>query len=269
MNLLFDVGNTRIKWAFEQDGKLFAQGAILARGISESALLDAMQDYPEPAHIWISNVGSAAVLECLMSFLQKRYEVLSTQVQVSQQCCGIYNNYQEPGNLGVDRWVAAIGARSIVENGNVIVVDVGTAINIEWLSAANSYEGGVILPGTALMHDSLVGNTAGIESSFYHRDQIIGRSTSECVNSGVGFGLGGAVDRVVEEIEVEIINIESKLLKSVDKQLSGCSQNIEIVVTGGGYCSIKSHAVDRAIVEPNLVLLGLQRIARVPEEQTL
>lgn len=263
MDILIDIGNTRLKWACEDAGRLYDHGAMMVSDVSEARLQSAMEKISKPFSIWISNVGSVVVLDQMLGFLVKRYAIKPALVQVSEESCGVSNNYTNLESLGIDRWVAAIGARTLVGKGNVIVVDVGTAITIDWLSANNTYEGGVILPGTQLMHDSLVVNTAEIKSSYQHRNQIIGKTTPECVNSGVGFGLGGAVDRIIEEISVEIRKQAPELLKDTNND----DQSIELIVTGGGSGAIRSHAIDRAIVEPNLVLLGLQRIASETKEQ--
>jgi len=105
-----------------------------------------------------------------------------------------------------------LGARSIVSRGALIVIDAGTAITIDLVSAENSFEGGVILPGFETMHDSLLGRTAGIESDRQAVESVLGKNTRDCVNAGVQYGLIGAIERIVAEISAGISSDSLRLL---------------------------------------------------------
>ena len=143
----------------------------------------------------------------------------------------------------MDRWVAAIGARVVIPAGHVIIVDAGTAVTIDWLSDDNIYEGGVILPGLSLMHASLNSKTAGIKSIYTQADKIIGRTTEECVNSGVSYGLIGGVERVIEEMMLKI------------------PEPATILLTGGSASILMAMSKLEMSLQENLVLLGVAKVS--------
>jgi type III pantothenate kinase len=121
------------------------------------------------------------------------------------------------------------------------------------LTAEGSFEGGVILPGAQLMHDSLVARTAGIKSVFSASAGIVGKTTSECVNSGVLYGLGGAIDRVVEEM---VKTLESSHVKDKSERIGS-----QVLVTGGGAPALRSRVMSNGQNHSDLVLLGVQEFA--------
>ena len=243
MQLLFDIGNTRVKWAYYSDADIQSSGSIKAVDVCKSVLDETFSASAQPDSIWISNVGSAEVLEAVVDGCTDLYKVTPTILKISASSHGILNKYQSQDTLGVDRWVAAIGARLLVPTGDVIIVDAGTAVTIDWLSHKEVFEGGVILPGFSLMHSSLIKNTAGIKAKFSQSQKIIGRTTEECVNSGVSYGLVGAIDRMVHEIQQVIV------------------KDSTIILTGGSAPLIDAMSKFDMIVQPDLVLLGVASIA--------
>lgn len=246
--LLIDLGNTRIKWGWSDGERILYGGSGTTANCGDSqafvALQEAMQSAPE-FQVWISSVVSQ---ECLQQFIETQLAALPAQrisvVKVSQSACGIDNAYAQQQRLGVDRWVAVIGARAICAAGDLIVVDAGTATTIDWLDIDNVYQGGAILPGLQLMHDALTKKTAGIRVEFEKSGQLIGKSTSECVNSGVLHGAIGAVSHVVAEFRNHI------------------GRPTTVLLTGGGAPTLVSSAWKSWVLEPDLVLLGLLRLAR-------
>lgn len=196
MKLLIDAGNTRIKWAVANrfDDKIVASGilsddwSILAEFIGEI----------ESA--WVSCVAGELILTDLGAKVHAYFAVELHVVKVSASAAGMINNYADLNRLGVDRWLAALGARFLVSKGALVVIDAGTAVTVDLVSAENCFEGGVILPGFAVMHDALLERTAGIESHRQPVASVIGKATHDCVNSGVQYGLIGAIERVVAEI---------------------------------------------------------------------
>lgn len=211
MNLLLDCGNTRLKWAIADDQE------ILSRGIGEydEALngLGAAISGVSIKQVAVSSVASAEQLGLVLSSCEALRLPAVGLARVKDQACGVTNHYQRTDQLGVDRWVAVIGASILCQQSPVIVVDAGTAITVDFLSASMGYEGGAILPGLALMHDSLVGRTAGIFSNRVEVDSVFGKTTSECVNAGAFYGAVGAVERVINEMLHGVdANLKPKLL---------------------------------------------------------
>ncbi len=243
MRLLIDIGNTRLKWGCEINGRIEQTGVLDSTRLSRSVLDKGLSSIAKPKSAWVSSVGSPSSHKVLLEWLLQRYQLNAQVVKVRQAVTGFSNAYADLDALGVDRWVAAIGARECAQVKDIIIIDVGTAITIDYLTADNVFQGGVIYPGYRLMHDSLVGGTSGIKSEFFETDQIIGKTTSDCVNSGIAFGVAGAVERIVLEMQGSI------------------GAEAQILLTGGGAQALANKATLDARYEPNLVLHGLIAIA--------
>ena len=243
MRLLFDIGNTRIKWALVDGAEIIANGALSSNSTEFTQLSSQLSRYDIDS-AYACSVNSERTLSAVQDWLLTHYALQAVVIEVSQRVGKITNGYTQIDNLGVDRWVAAVGARRFIPNGDLIVVDVGTAITIDWLDADDVFQGGTILPGLVLMRDSLVSGTAHIESGHCHSTQIIGKTTAECVNSGVSYGALGAIERIVEEMRALI------------------GREARIVLTGGGAESLISKLRLKVSYAPQLVLLGLLQLSQ-------
>ena len=198
MLLLFDAGNTRLKWAVANaDDALLETGVIdyasLQSGIAELGARFSI------TCVAISSVIEAERNQCLDDLCWQHCGQRPMFARVSKEACGVSNTYRAQERLGVDRWVAAMGV-SDAPGVNRVIVDAGTAVTIDLVTADNAFAGGVILPGAKLMHDSLVGETVGIDSQRGRVSSVIGKTTDECVNAGASYGLVGAIDRVISEM---------------------------------------------------------------------
>jgi type III pantothenate kinase len=196
MRLLIDAGNSRIKWA--------VAGAQVDSVIEHGVIVDDWSVLIEYVgkldSAWLSCVASEQIRNAISSQVDDLFGFKPHVVAVTASVAGMVNVYQDLDKLGVDRWVAALGGRWLVSQGDLIIIDAGTAVTIDLVSAKNRFEGGVILPGFAIMHDALLGSTAGIQSQPAEAGSVIGKNTQECVNAGVQFGLLGAIERIVAEL---------------------------------------------------------------------
>ncbi|MGL1833224.1 type III pantothenate kinase [Rhodocyclaceae bacterium SMB388] len=196
MILLIDIGNTRIKWGLFEDGQWLREGALLHRDARELAAVVA-------AHAGIRsalgvNVAGPAMAGAIGEMLDK-HGLRLHWFHTSERCGGVINLYDTPQQLGVDRWTALIGARSIHE-GHCLVVTAGTATTIDRLDGAGQFVGGVILPGIDLMRRSLAGNTAQLPFA-EGRYTTTPRNTADAIVSGCLSAQIGAVKLLFRSIE--------------------------------------------------------------------
>ncbi|MFT6406742.1 MAG: type III pantothenate kinase [Arenicella sp.] len=197
MILLIDAGNTRIKWAVSSDQ---LDGITVSGVIDDDDWSELIAYVGKFESVWLSCVASEQVRNSILSKVESLFGLKAELATVTASAAGMLNSYDDLARLGVDRWVAALGARSIFSQGDLIIIDAGTAVTIDLVSAKNRFEGGAILPGFAIMHDALLGRTAGIQSQLQMVDSVVGKNTRDCVNSGVQYGLLGAIERVVAEM---------------------------------------------------------------------
>ncbi|MGO4332193.1 type III pantothenate kinase [Cupriavidus sp. M-11] len=176
--LLIDIGNTRLKWAWCQqawpgavaEGPLPAPwqhwGAVahdeLATLLAQwGALRETMPAGTRPL-VWVSNVAGAALAASLQAALDTEFGAgtKANWVRSAPRFGGLVNGYRDPGQLGVDRWIGSIGARCYRPHGALLIVTAGTATTLDVVSAQDRFEGGLILPGLDLMLGALARNTA-------------------------------------------------------------------------------------------------------------
>lgn len=251
MKLLIDIGNTRTKWIVADGREFVSRGAALNAEFSSSDL-----HLPDAiSSIWASCVGGDDRFEQVAKNIQLKLNLKVNRIRVEKERAGMQNAYRALDRLGVDRWVAAIGARDVLPQGALIVIDAGTAVTIDVVSNANSFEGGVILPGSVMMHDALVGRTAGISSALSEVGSIIGKSTEECVNAGALYGLAGAIERVVVEIQDGLSMAHSAVQ----------SGSATVLMCGGDADKLVSLLPASYQLEPDIIFRGLRVISEQSE----
>jgi len=158
--LLLDVGNSRCKWVH------VVAGRWAERGVLDNAQIDTLAhefaQLAAPSRILVSNVAEADMGPRLRELLSV-WPCAPMFVTAGAVQCGVRNGYQQPQQLGSDRWAALIGAWQQVR-GACLVVNCGTATTLDALSADGAFIGGLIVPGMALMRRSLSVHTAQVQA---------------------------------------------------------------------------------------------------------
>ena len=236
---LFDAGNTRIKWGLHDGRGYVATGAIAT---AEAArLLQALPAAPGAARGLASNVAGAQVGEALRGACEARGAGLEFIASRPEQL-GVTSGYRDPGQLGTDRWAALIAAHR-TGPGHKLVVNAGTALTIDALTADGRFLGGMIVPGPALMRRSLDRGTAGLrltEGVFAE----FPASTPDAITTGAVQACAGAVERMRDAMAG-----------------AGCTPS-QVVLSGGAAAELAAHLPIAATIRENLVLDGLLLIAR-------
>ena len=199
--LAIDIGNTRLKWALYEHARsgaaLQAHGAVFLETIDTLAEAE-WRDLPAPSSMLGCVVAGDGVKRRVEEQLEL-WEIEPRWVVSSAQACGVINGYDHPVRLGVDRWVALIGARHhMLARGRprpVLVVMVGTAVTVDALDATGRFLGGLILPGFGLMLRALEMGTAGLKAPTGEAVDFP-TNTSDALMSGGADALAGGVERM-------------------------------------------------------------------------
>ena len=159
----------------------------------------------------------------------------------------IKNDYSSPSTLGMDRLAAAVGAWSIEPGHDMLVIDAGTAITYDFVSASGVYKGGNIAPGKDLRFKSLHEHTGALPLV---EDNgvvpMLGNDTETAIRSGVLNGIRYEMEGYIEKM--------------------GCLfPSLLVFLTGGDAESFDIKAKRRIFALPNLVLRGLVRIVEYNE----
>lgn len=235
--LAVDMGNTRVKWGLARGGEWLAQGAVVHG--EAASLADAWAEIARPDRALVSNVAgteAAARLDALLEALK----VPHRYVESTARCCGVRNGYARPGQLGVDRWAALVGAWHLTGHG-CIVINAGTALTVDALSDEGVFLGGIIVPGAEVMRRSLARDTAGLEIAEGEFERFP-TSTENAIETGVVLALVGAVERMAEA------------------EAGECALEPLCLVSGGGAGRILPHLRLPTRHVDNLVLEGLARM---------
>ena len=202
--LAIDIGNTRLKWAqyaSPQSGAvLLAQGAVFLETIDTLAESEWKVLAP-PASMLGCVVAGEGVKRRVEEQLDQldQWDITPRWVVSTAQACGVTNGYDHTNRLGVDRWVALIGARQrVLALGRprpALVVMVGTAVTVDALDATGRFVGGLILPGFGLMLRALEMGTAGLKAP---TGDVVDfpTNTSDALMSGGADAIAGAVERM-------------------------------------------------------------------------
>ena len=236
--LAIDAGNTRIKWGVHDGARWAATGSVATAGAAR--LAEAFADAPAAPHAIASNVAGPGVATALENACSRRGATLRFIRSEAQQA-GVTNGYREPAQLGPDRWASLIAAHAM-GGGHKLVVNAGTALTIDALTAEGRFLGGLIVPGPALMRRSLDRGTAGLrltEGEFHD----FPRATPDAITSGAIQAGAGAVARLREDMA------------------KGGPAPALIVLSGGAAAELAPHLPIAFEVRENLVLDGLVLIA--------
>ncbi|WJI15252.1 type III pantothenate kinase [Pseudoxanthomonas winnipegensis] len=150
---LLDLGNTRLKAApLQADGRI---GTVVALDHGRGALLDQLRAQLPAygASACLASVAAPALTAGVLEVLQERFRLVSL-ARTQAQLAGLRVAYAEPARLGVDRFLAMLGARARGA-GPWLVAGVGTAVTIDLVAADGTHLGGRIAPSPQLMRQAL------------------------------------------------------------------------------------------------------------------
>lgn len=202
MKLLFDVGNSRVKWIWLHEGSFLQPGAMSHHGVPVAAIAEAVGQADRTCSgILLASVADPAWTASLAAELAAVFAVPVHVAESELEALGVRNGYLQPAQLGVDRWLAMLAAYHRWRTA-LCVVDVGTAVTIDLVAADGVHQGGGIIPGAALMRDSLLRSTGRIRAAAggggetAARD-FLGRDTESCIRQGALLACTGLVESCV------------------------------------------------------------------------
>lgn len=240
--LLFDFGNSRLKWASAgAEGIGPAQALAVATPDWIEQLHHALGRRERPQQIAIAAVAADAQLRTLLAVLERLWPDCRAQIASSSRRLGrLHSAYVEPERLGVDRFLACAAAAA--DAADRLVVAVGTALTIDWVAASGVHRGGLILPAPELMRRALLAETARIDWRREGTCVDFADNSEDALASGVWAGACGAVER------------------SFARAREGAAADLQLIVHGGAAATLIARLdLPAALIQqrPNLVFEGL------------
>jgi len=246
MLLTVDVGNTNTvlglfdgpelyeSYRIKTDPRVTADElALMFRGL--------LAGQPAPDAVAVCSTVPA-VLDQLTAMFERYFAAVPTVVVGPGVRTGVPLLTDNPREVGPDRVVNTLAAHTL-HGGPAVVVDFGTSTNFDVVSAKGEFLGGPLAPGIEISVDALAARAARLfKVELVEPRAVIGKNTSEALQSGLVYGFAGQVDGLVRRIADEL------------------GERPVVIATGGlshlmfGICETLDHH------EPDLTLIGLRLV---------
>ncbi len=198
MNLLLDLGNSRLKWACAENNQIQLGQTLPHHEITPQTLRNLWLDL-RPEKIGISCVGKVELLNIITNVMNELWQNIPITVATTQtHAFGVKNGYFPPKKLGVDRWLALIAVRQKT-NLPVCIVDCGTAITVDVLNEKGVHQGGLICAGLTLMKTALAFNTADLPLAKSPHNIGLAIETEAAIYNGTLFAACGLIERIMQQ----------------------------------------------------------------------
>ncbi len=244
--LQLDVGNSSAKWRLlDEGGRMLARGRYQPTDVASREALLGCTEHVDA--IWIASVADNTRNAELAGMLVDRWGVEPWLPRSERQTGDLVSSYAEPERMGVDRWLAMLGARSRTSE-RFCVVDAGSALTIDLVDASGRHEGGYIIPGPELMEKALLLDTDRVryEEAADHA-LAPGHSTAEAVRNGIALAQAGALTLAL-----------GGLGKGVAPGDTPC-----VFLCGGGSSMLAALYEGEFVQAPDLVFDGLEVMAQL------
>src|SRR5580700_3313289 len=249
MLLALDVGNTNITIGIFRNGLLADHRRL--RTVREQTsdewgiLLSSLLGFAGLDRTTLDGIVISSVVPPLDSALAEmahRYFDAQAMFITAETDTGLTILYENPSEVGADRIVNGVAALHKY-GGPCVIVDLGTAITFDAISANAEYLGGIIAAGIGISAEALFSRTARLPLvDFKMPERLIGANTVASMQSGLYYGAIGAIDGIVERLMAEL------------------GPDTRVVATGGQAGMIAGGSRYIRHVDENLTLDGLRLI---------
>lgn len=242
-HLVIDRGNSSCKWAFFDSEQSAPSGYAtepteIFHTLSSEILDEAILNRFTPEACICSSV--AAQDASLEAWLRSHVPYCLTFDRNTP--IPLRNAYRTPQTLGPDRLAAAVGAWTLAPGQPSLIVDMGTAVTYDLLTADGVFRGGNIAPGIWLRFKALHENTAALPMVEAQSDfPYMGTDTETAIRAGVLQGIWNELEGYIRHYSVE-------------------NEGLLTFLTGGDIIYFENQPKNRIFALKNLVLTGLERI---------
>ncbi|MFZ4503610.1 MAG: type III pantothenate kinase [Methylovulum sp.] len=234
MELVIDMGNTRLKWALFNTATCLSRGVLVNTSITSNTLHEQWRGELQPSVVGIACVSDESLFISVKTSLKALWPNIEIiRFYATAACLGVQNAYEQPEKLGVDRWLALLATHHDYQ-GCACIIDCGTAITIDILRADGVHLGGYITPGLMLMQQTLLART-GLAGDSLHQSLRAGQTTEAAIYAGTLMAAVG------------LINTIPQLYPEVE----------QIILTGGDAATVAQYVSVAVNIDVDLVLRGL------------
>ncbi|MFT4649885.1 MAG: type III pantothenate kinase [Flavobacteriales bacterium] len=245
--LLLDFGNSAIKGQWWLNDELQSSFSCRLDGNWQANLKSVLPNVVaavEATQCYFASVADpdseAQLLNCLKAVTGLEDYVRLTTLTTAG---GVHNGYTDPDMLGVDRWLALLGANDLSVSVDKLIIDAGSAITVDLLTKDGHHLGGAILPGfnTSIARFKKIMSKANFDHPDIVHTEEPGYSTEACIH----------------------INCSSSVMSMVDELIDSWFKRLApdavMIVTGGDAKQINSNQQHPRYEIPNLVFRGMRK----------
>jgi len=241
-----DIGNSTVSIGiFDDDRVLHSFGFPTSKGMTVHELEEIVTVTLSERRVSMEEVSGSIVASVVPELDRVFREVLREAFDYEpvfvdyKMDLGITVNLASPEDIGIDRLVNACAANKVYDE-EVIIVDFGTAITFDHLTAEGKFSGGVIAPGAKTALDALISRASRIGDVEPEKpERVIGKDTKEAVRSGIFYGYLGLVCKIINKIKQEI------------------GKDVKVIATGGAYPLFEGELDLVDVYDEHLTLKGL------------
>ena len=233
--LCLDLGNTRFKWAFFDNGELSQSGILRGDGVQD--LQECIETYKPDKSILSSVVDHSSRLEEQLT-VRTHFHRLDHRSRVP-----ITTPVGKPETIGADRLALVVGASHSFPGNNNLVIGLGSAVTYNYINRFRQFIGGSISPGMEMRFKSLEFFTAKLPLVQPHWNfPLLGYDTKTNIQSGVIFGMAKEIDGMIEAYENRY-------------------EKLNAVITGGDAHYFMPYLKKKITEDPDLLFKGLYTIS--------
>src|SRR5215218_6278128 len=209
--LVVDVGNTQTHFGTYRDGTLVEHWRFATvRDSTADELGAVLRNLLELRGIGLADLN-ASIVSSTVPQLRPEWESMASRYLDHEMLVvgpgtktGMGLRYENPREIGPDRLVNAVAAYDKV-HGACVVVDFGTAVTYDPVSAEGEYLGGIIFPGVEISMEALTERAAALPKIELGRPRsLIGKTTIDAIRAGAVFGFAGSVDGILRRLRAEM-----------------------------------------------------------------
>ena len=223
-NIFIDIGNSAVKWRTHET-------EVSSQNINTFSL----KSLPEADTVWVSAVAHTNILEAI-----KTEYINVKEVHSLKQSGKLTLAYKDSSKLGVDRFLAMLGALKYFPNDHLLIIDVGSAVTFDVINNKGEHQGGLIMPGLKALRESF--------SKFSTNDLTL-KSTSLKTNTEEAWQSG----------------THAMLISSINNQIQDYASkhpNGVVLICGGIVKEVLSELPNTINYFDNLVLDGLESYSK-------
>jgi len=234
MKLIIDIGNTLVKYA------IFSSDEIVIIYKKNDVEISFMQELIQKHHV--NDVIISSVRDKVDGDFGIKTLYLNHLTPLP-----ITINYETPETLGNDRIANIVAASVLYPNKNILIIDAGTCITIDFIDQNKEYQGGRISPGIEMRYKSLHKYTSNLPKlTISNTAQQIGKDTNSSIVSGVEKGVVAEIETIIDDFKNE-------------------NEDLFVILTGGDTFFFENTLKNSIFADQNLVLKGLNEILKYNE----